>query len=164
MIPLMTRTRTDRRRDNPHISPLGVFIFMLCIVTGGVVTAVYNNPAGVIAAALVGLYFLFAIRVAAQWEKVALLRLGRYVGLRGPGVFMIVPIIDQTSTWVDQRIRVTSVNAESALTRDTVPVNVDAIIFWLVWNAEKAILEVMNFDQAIETSAQTALRESIGRA
>jgi regulator of protease activity HflC (stomatin/prohibitin superfamily) len=159
----MTRKRTDRSRESPHISPLGVLIFVVCMVTGGALTALYNNPAGVIVAAPVGLYFLFAIRVAAQWEKVALLRLGRYVGLRGPGVFMIVPIIDQTSTWVDQRIRVTSVNAESALTRDTVPVNVDAIIFWLVWNAEKAILEVMNFDQAIETSAQTALRESIGR-
>ncbi len=166
MIPLAIRKRSERagrETTSSHISPLGVFIFMVCMVAGGVTTAIYNNPAGVIVGALVGLYFLIAIRVASQWEKVALLRLGRYVGLRGPGIFMIVPIIDQTSTWVDQRIRVTSVNAESALTRDTVPVNVDAIIFWLVWNAEKAILEVMDFDQAITTSAQTALRESIGR-
>jgi regulator of protease activity HflC (stomatin/prohibitin superfamily) len=128
-----------------------------------VLTAIYNNPAGVIVGAVAGVYFLFAIRVAAQWQKVAVLRLGRYVGLRGPGLFMIVPIIDQTSTYVDQRVRVVDVKAESALTRDTVPVNVDAIIFWLVWNAEKAILEVMDFDQAIAMSAQTALRESIGR-
>lgn len=166
MIPLAIRKRSERagrETTSSHISPLGVFIFMVCMVAGGVTTAIYNNPSGVIVGALVGLYFLIAIRVASQWEKVALLRLGRYVGLRGPGIFMIVPIIDQTSTWVDQRIRVTSVNAESALTRDTVPVNVDAIIFWLVWNAEKAILEVMDFDQAITTSAQTALRESIGR-
>jgi regulator of protease activity HflC (stomatin/prohibitin superfamily) len=91
------------------------------------------------------------------------LRLGRYIGLRGPGIFMIIPVIDQVSQYVDQRVRVTSVNAESALTRDTVPVNVDAIVFWLVWNAEKSILEVMDFDQAITLSAQTALRESIGR-
>ena len=101
--------------------------------------------------------------MADQWEKAAVLRLGRYVGLRGPGVFMIVPVIDQISRYVDQRVRVADVKAESALTRDTVPVNVDAIVFWLVWNAEKSILEVVDFTDAITLSAQTALRESIGR-
>src|SRR5262249_32073815 len=112
---------------------------------------------------LVGLYFFFAIKVVRQWEKVAVLRLGRYIGLRGPGLFMIIPIIDTLSPYVDQRVRVSSVSAESALTRDTVPVNVDAILFWLVWNAEKSILEVENFVDAITMSAQTGLRESIGR-
>jgi regulator of protease activity HflC (stomatin/prohibitin superfamily) len=106
---------------------------------------------------------MFAIQVAKQWEKAAVLRLGRYRGLRGPGPFLIVPIIDSVSRYVDQRVRVTDVHAESALTRDTVPVNVDAIIFWLVWDAEKCILEVQDFQQAITLSAQTALRESIGR-
>jgi regulator of protease activity HflC (stomatin/prohibitin superfamily) len=96
-------------------------------------------------------------------EKVALLRLGRYAGLRGPGIFHIVPVVETLSPFVDQRVRVASVTAESTLTRDTVPVNVDAIVFWLVWNAEKAILEVENFLEAINLSAQTALRESIGR-
>jgi len=112
---------------------------------------------------LVGLYFLFSIRVADQWERVAVLRFGRFTGLRGPGLFHMVPIVDRLSRYVDQRVRVTSVSAESTLTRDTVPVNVDAIVFWLVWNAEKSILEVQDFDQAITLSAQTALRESIGR-
>ena len=98
-----------------------------------------------------------------QWEKVALLRFGRYIGLRGPGLFTIVPVVDSLSRYVDQRVRVSKVTAESALTRDTVPVNVDAIVFWLVWNAEKSILEVENFTDAITMSAQTALRESIGR-
>jgi regulator of protease activity HflC (stomatin/prohibitin superfamily) len=112
---------------------------------------------------VLGLYFLFAIRVAEQWEKAAVMRLGRYIGLRGPGIFMIIPVIDEISLYVDQRVRVVEVNAESALTRDTVPVNVDAIVFWLVWNAEKSILEVVNFNDAITVSAQTALRESIGR-
>jgi regulator of protease activity HflC (stomatin/prohibitin superfamily) len=98
-----------------------------------------------------------------QWEKVAVLRLGRYIGLRGPGLCHIVPILDTLSPYVDQRVRVASVSAESTLTRDTVPVNVDAIIFWMVWNAEKSILEVENFIDAITLSAQTALRESIGR-
>ena len=116
-----------------------------------------------IAGVLIGLYFLFAIKVAEQWQKAAVLRLGRYIGLRGPGLFMIIPVIDSVSQYVDQRVRVTDVKAESALTRDTVPVNVDAIVFWLVWNAEKSILEVMDFDNAITMSAQTALRESIGR-
>jgi regulator of protease activity HflC (stomatin/prohibitin superfamily) len=106
---------------------------------------------------------LFAIKVADQWEKVAVLRFGRYVGLRGPGLFHVFPIVDRLSRFVDQRIRVASVTAESTLTRDTVPVNVDAIVFWMVWNAEKSILEVEDFVQAITMSAQTGLRESIGR-
>jgi regulator of protease activity HflC (stomatin/prohibitin superfamily) len=112
---------------------------------------------------VLGLYFMFAIKVVQQWEKVAVLRLGRYVGLRGPGIFHIIPIVETLSRYVDQRVRVASVSAESTLTRDTVPVNVDAIVFWLVWNAEKSILEVENFIDAINMSAQTALRESIGR-
>src|SRR5205085_4140662 len=91
------------------------------------------------------------------------LRAGRYVGLSGPGIFHVIPVIETLSKFVDQRIRVTDVTAESALTRDTVPVNVDAIVFWVVWNAEKCILEVENFTAAIALSAQTALRESIGR-
>jgi regulator of protease activity HflC (stomatin/prohibitin superfamily) len=116
-----------------------------------------------LAGVAVGLYFLFAIKVVRQWEKVAVLRLGRFVGLRGPGLCHIIPVIDTLSPYVDQRIRVTNVTAESTLTRDTVPVNVDAIVFWVVWNAEKAILEVENFMEAITLSSQTALRESIGR-
>ena len=98
-----------------------------------------------------------------QWEKVAVLRLGRYIGLRGPGICHIIPVLETLSPYVDQRVRVASVSAESTLTRDTVPVNVDAIVFWMVWNAEKSILEVEDFVQAITMSAQTALRESIGR-
>jgi regulator of protease activity HflC (stomatin/prohibitin superfamily) len=112
---------------------------------------------------LIGVYFLFAIKVVDQWQKAALLRFGRYRGVRGPGLFLIIPIVETLSRYVDQRVRVTTVSAESTLTRDTVPVNVDAIIFWLVWNAEKSILEVEDFIQAITFGSQTALRESIGR-
>jgi regulator of protease activity HflC (stomatin/prohibitin superfamily) len=111
----------------------------------------------------VAAYVLFSLKVAQQWEKVAVLRLGRYQGLKGPGMFFIIPVVDALSDFVDQRIRVTDVQAESTLTRDAVPVYVDAIVFWLVWNAEKAVLEVENFFEAITMSAQTALRESIGR-
>jgi len=146
-----------------RIGSVGVTLFIVCMVAGGGITAATNKPAPVIVGALVGLYFLFAIKVADQWEKVAVLRFGRYTGLRGPGMFHIIPVVDRLSGFVDQRVRVASVSAESTLTRDTVPVNVDAIVFWLVWNAEKSILEVQDYSQAISLSAQTALRESIGR-
>ena len=145
------------------INRVAVTAFVVCIVTGAIIGAIVRQPALLISGGLVGLYFLFAIKVVQQWEKAALFRLGRYVGLRGPGLFHIVPVLETLSPYVDQRVRVASVSAESTLTRDTVPVNVDAIVFWLVWNAEKAILEVENFMEAITLSAQTALRESIGR-
>ncbi|MGC2658642.1 MAG: SPFH domain-containing protein, partial [Bryobacteraceae bacterium] len=111
----------------------------------------------------IGIYLMFSIKIVQQWQRVAILRFGRYRGLRGPGMFLIVPVVDTLSRFVDQRVRVATVTAESTLTRDTVPVNVDAIIFWLVWDAEKSILEVENFTDAVNMSAQTALRESIGR-
>jgi len=142
---------------------VAVLAFAICFVSGLVVMQATHQPAGAIIGALVGLYFLFAIKVVQQWEKVAVLRLGKYVGLRGPGLCHIIPIFETLSPYVDQRVRVASVSAESTLTRDTVPVNVDAIVFWMVWNAEKSILEVENFIDAITLSAQTALRESIGR-
>ena len=145
------------------ISSAGVALFFLCFIAGAICWKLTSRQALLFSGAALGIYLLFAIKVVQQWEKVAVLRLGRYVGLRGPGVFHIVPIIERISPYVDQRIRVSSVTAESTLTRDTVPVNVDAIVFWLVWNAEKAILEVENFIEAIMLSAQTALRESIGR-
>jgi regulator of protease activity HflC (stomatin/prohibitin superfamily) len=147
----------------PQVSSIGVAAFLIAFVAGLVPAILYNNLAPAVAGMLIGFYFLFAIKVAEQWQKAAVLRLGRYIGLRGPGMFMIIPVVDSISLYIDQRVRVTDVKAESALTRDTVPVNVDAIIFWLVWNAEKSILEVMDFDNAITMSAQTALRESIGR-
>jgi regulator of protease activity HflC (stomatin/prohibitin superfamily) len=142
---------------------VAIAAFLACFMAGAALSKVLNQPAVVAVGALLGLYFLFAIKVVKQWQKVAVLRLGRYVGLRGPGLCMIVPILDTLSSYVDQRVRVASVSAESTLTRDTVPVNVDAIVFWMVWNAEKSILEVENFIEAITLSAQTALRESIGR-
>ena len=146
-----------------QISGIGRALFVICLLAGAVVTVATKYPAGIITGAALGIYLMFAIKVVRQWEKVAVLRLGRYVGLRGPGIFHIVPIVETLSPYVDQRVRVANVSAESTLTRDTVPVNVDAIVFWLVWNAEKSILEVENFIEAINMSAQTALRESIGR-
>jgi regulator of protease activity HflC (stomatin/prohibitin superfamily) len=146
-----------------QINGVAATTFVICLAGGLLAAAYFKSPIAAIIGALIGIYFLYAIKVVRQWEKVALLRLGRYIGLRGPGIFVIVPVIETLSPFVDQRVRVSSVTAESTLSRDTVPVDVDAIVFWLVWNAEKAILEVENYLDAITMSAQTALRESIGR-
>ncbi len=156
--------RAEGEPDRPMLSAPAVAAFLFCVLLGGVLTgALNNNPLYIIVGAVIGVYLLCAIKVAAQWEKCAVLRFGKYLGLRGPGLFFIIPIVDTVSTYVDQRMRVTDVHAETALTRDTVPVNVDAIIFWVVWDAEKAILEVQNFFYAVSLAAQTALLESIGR-
>jgi regulator of protease activity HflC (stomatin/prohibitin superfamily) len=149
--------------ERVRINRVAIAAFVACAAAGFFVGAWLKHPAPLLAGIFLGIYMLFAIKVVQQWEKVALLRLGRYVGLRGPGWFMMIPILENISHYVDQRVRVHSVTAESTLTRDTVPVNVDAIVFWMVWNAEKSILEVENFNEAIALSAQTALRESIGR-
>jgi regulator of protease activity HflC (stomatin/prohibitin superfamily) len=155
-------------RSKLHDSGVAVALFVISAAIGAGISAmlgtqISGNQVPIVAGLLVGVYLLFSIKVADQWEKVAVLRLGRYIGLRGPGIFHVIPIVDTLSRFVDQRVRVASVTAESTLTRDTVPVNVDAIVFWLVWNAEKSILEVEDFVQAITMSAQTGLRESIGR-
>ena len=151
------------KRETVPMNRVAVTCFIACIAAGAILTVTLNQNAPIIVGALIGLYLLFAIKVVQQWEKVALLRLGKYVGLRGPGWFHVVPVFETISAYIDQRVRVHSVSAESTLTKDTVPVNVDANMFWMVWNAEKAILEVENFVEAINMSAQTALRESIGR-
>jgi regulator of protease activity HflC (stomatin/prohibitin superfamily) len=113
--------------------------------------------------AIVGLVAALAPRVARQWERAVVLRLGRFVGLRGPGVFWVIPLVDSVPTWIDQRTVTTSFAAEQTLTSDTVPVNVDAVLFWMVHDVEKAALEVQDYGQAVSWAAQTALRDIIGR-
>src|SRR5207248_7468560 len=120
-------------------------------------------PHGIIAGAIVGVLLMQAPRVAQQWERGVVLRLGRFVGLRGPGLFWIVPFVDSVATWIDQRTITTSFAAEQTLTSDTVPVNVDAVLFWMVHDAQKAALEVQEYSQAVSWAAQTALRDIIGR-
>ncbi len=112
---------------------------------------------------LVGLYVLFALRVAKQWQKAVVLRIGRFAGLKGPGPFWIIPVVDGIAAMVDHRVMVTPFSAEKTLTKDTVPVDVDAVLFWVVWDAEKAALEVEDYKSAISWAAQTALREIIGQ-
>ena len=149
--------------ESKRVSNPGIALHIALLVLGAIATGKLRTPWPLIGAVLIGLYFLFSIKVVRQWEKVAVLRFGKFRHLQGPGVFWIIPVVDTLSAFVDQRTRVSNVSAESTLTRDTVPVNVDAIIFWMVWNAEKSILEVSSYVDAITLSAQTALRESIGR-
>jgi regulator of protease activity HflC (stomatin/prohibitin superfamily) len=117
----------------------------------------------VIAFGLIGLMLMPAPRIAQQWERAVVLRVGRYVGLRGPGLFWIVPFIDRVSSTIDQRTIATGFAAEQTLTADTVPVNVDAVMFWMVHDAERAALEVQDYGRAVAWAAQTALRDIIGR-
>ena len=145
------------------LNGVAVAAFVIFVLSGAAGMKLTGSPLALLGGALAGAYLLLAIKVVDQWERVAVLRFGRFTRLRGPGVFLIIPILETLSRFVDQRVRVTTVSAESTLTRDTVPVNVDAIIFWLVWSAEKAIFEVENFMEAIALGSQTALRESIGR-
>jgi regulator of protease activity HflC (stomatin/prohibitin superfamily) len=163
----MTRAADARRFVNPFSIAVAIVV-----VAATVPTAVYfaNStrqewvaPAIIMPGVLLALALLFAIKVVDQWEKAVVLRFGTFRGLRGPGLFLIIPIVDMVSHLVDQRVRATDVTAESALTRDTVPVNVDAIVFWMVWDAEKSVLEVQSFFDAVFLAAQTALREAIGR-
>jgi regulator of protease activity HflC (stomatin/prohibitin superfamily) len=146
-----------------EISGPAVAAFVIFAVAGGAAWYVFNKPILSIPFLVIGVYLLFSIRVVRQWEKVGVLRFGKFLRLQGPGLFMLVPVIDTLSPFVDQRVRTSMVTAESTLSCDTVPVNVDAIVFWLVWDAQKSILEVANYENAITLSAQTALRESIGR-
>lgn len=118
---------------------------------------------GVGLGALVGVLLGATVKFADQWEKAVVLRMGRYRGLRGPGVFFVIPMIDRVGYHIDQRIRTTDFAAESCLTKDTVPVNVDAIAFWVVYDAERAALEVQHYEQAVVLAAQTALRDAIGK-
>lgn len=147
------------RRHVNRVSAAAFTLFLLAGIAFGA-NAQHRPAIGMILIALVA---LFSIKIANQWEKAVVLRFGRFVALRGPGLFFVIPIVDEISHLIDQRVRVTDVTAKSALTRDTVPVDVDAIVFWTVWDAQKSVLEVSDYFAAIGLSAQTALRESIGR-
>lgn len=105
----------------------------------------------------------FSLKIADQWEKAVVLRMGKFIGLRGPGLFWIIPVVDHVNKYIDQRVRVTDFKAEMTLTKDTVPVNVDAVIYWTIWDAEKAALEVQDYEKAVWYVAQTALRDTIGK-
>lgn len=161
------RANTDTLRINGVAGTL--FAFAMAIATvGAVLMALARVSEWVIVLfvtgmTLIGMYLMFALKIANQWEKAVMLRMGRYRGLVGPGQFWIIPIVDSVAEWIDHRVMVTPFSAEKTLTKDTVPVDVDAVLFWMVWDAEKAALEVEDYKMAIAWAAQTALREVIGQ-
>jgi regulator of protease activity HflC (stomatin/prohibitin superfamily) len=112
---------------------------------------------------IISLFITNSVHIADQWEKAIVLRMGKYTGLRGPGIFFTIPVIDKVDNYIDQRVRVTEFKAEQTLTKDTVPVNVDAVVYWTVWDVEKAALEVQDYEVAISYIAQTGLRDVIGK-
>src|SRR3984885_12224872 len=142
---------------NPITTFLVAAIGLVGVGLGWVIGPVFGAPV-IVAAVLLGL----SLKMANTWQKFVILRAGKLQGVKGPGLFMIIPVIDSVVAIIDERIQTTSFNAEQALTKDTVPVNVDAIIFWHVHNAEMAALKITNYLQAIDRVAQTSLREMIG--
>jgi regulator of protease activity HflC (stomatin/prohibitin superfamily) len=147
----------------PRLNVVAAVSFLLPVALGLLTMLFTPAPFGIIVGFILGLLASQAPKIARQWERAVVLRLGRYVGLRGPGLFWIIPFVDTVSAWVDQRVITTSFAAEETLTSDTVPVNVDAVLFWMVYDPEKAALEVQNYPQAVSWAAQTALRDIIGR-
>ncbi|MEJ7759273.1 MAG: slipin family protein [Gemmatimonadaceae bacterium] len=147
----------------PRTNIVAIFILIAFLAAGGVATVTSRNPVWLVIGAIFGSIFCLSPRVANQWERGIVLRLGRYVGLRGPGLFWVIPLLDRVSSWIYQRVVTTSFAAEETLTSDTVPVNVDAVLFWMVHDSEKAALEVQDYAQAVSWAAQTGLRDIIGR-
>jgi regulator of protease activity HflC (stomatin/prohibitin superfamily) len=171
---LLANTRTDRPSSQVEldirINAVAGFLALaisLVAILGAVVLDSLGSSGGAIGLytvvlGLAGLYVLFGLKIAKQWEKAVVLRFGKYHNLAGPGIFWIIPIVDSVTAWIDHRVMVSHFSAEKTLTRDTVPVDVDAVLFWLVWDAEKAALEVEDYQTALTWAAQTALREVIG--
>lgn len=149
--------------ETSRLNVVSAVSFLLPVVLGSLAAWAMFNLVPLFIAIPLGLMLAQAPKIARQWERAVVLRLGRYVGLRGPGLFWIIPFVDTVSAWVDQRVITTSFAAEETLTSDTVPVNVDAVLFWMVYDPEKAALEVQNYPQAVSWAAQTALRDIIGR-
>jgi regulator of protease activity HflC (stomatin/prohibitin superfamily) len=159
----MVSALTRRDDGGPRINVVAIAILIAALVLGLAAWRATDNPVALAVMVAVGLVLMPAPRIAQQWERAVVLRFGKFIGLRGPGLFWVVPFMDRVSTWIDQRTITTSFAAEQTLTADTVPVNVDAVLFWMVHDAQKAALEVQDYAQAVSWAAQTALRDIIGR-
>ncbi len=157
------------RGDFKQANPVSTTLFLVILGLGIAGSALAGQMASdrvpwiMLASLVPAVYVLFALKIANQWEKAVVLRFGKFQWLAGPGMFWIFPIVDNVPAWVDHRVMVTPFNAERTLTKDTVPINVDAVLFWMVWDAQKAALEVENYHEAIAWAAQTALRDIIGK-
>ena len=155
----------DRRSptDPPRVNVISFLLLVACVGPAIGTAVAWNQPVAAVVGIVVGLIVAASPQIAQQWERAVVLRLGTYIGLRGPGLFWIIPGIDRVTSWIDQRVITTSFAAEETLTSDTVPVNVDAVLFWMVYDPEKASLEVQDYKLAVSWAAQTALRDIIGR-
>src|SRR5258708_25457931 len=146
---MLAITIPNRERARPANPPrpniVAIFVLLVPVLIGLAGVIITENPVWIIGGVVLGLILMQSPKVAKQWEKAVVLRLGRFVGLRGPGLVSIVPFIDNVSSWIDQRVITTSFAAEQTLTSDTDPVNVDAVLFWMVYDAEKAALEVQQY-------------------
>jgi regulator of protease activity HflC (stomatin/prohibitin superfamily) len=162
-VALLASRRTQYNADAPRVNIVAILILLGSVAIGILLSVLVGNPIPFIVMLPVGGILMQSPRVAQQWERAVVLRLGRFTGLQGPGLFWIVPFVDTVSSWIDQRTITTSFAAEQTLTADTVPVNVDAVLFWMVHDAQKAALEVQEYAQAVSWAAQTALRDIIGR-
>ena len=151
------------KQDLPGLNVVAAAILIGAAAIGGLMAYAIGSPIPLIVILAIGGITAISPRIAQQWERAVVLKLGRFVGLRGPGLFWIVPFVDRVSSWIDQRTITTTFAAEQTLTSDTVPVNVDAVLFWMVHDAQKAALEVQDYPQAVSWAAQTALRDIIGR-
>jgi len=160
---LAARRAARASRSQSRANVVSVFILIVSFLTGILLTAATQNPGWLVIFVLAGLFFSQSPKIAKQWERAVVLRLGKYTGLRGPGLFWIFPFVETISIYIDQRVITTSFAAEETLTSDTVPVNVDAVLFWMVHDSEKAALEVQDYAQAVSWAAQTGLRDIIGR-
>jgi len=156
----MTRWFEDKKYLNRVSLALGLLVLAIC---SGLYVKHLIGPYVAAVVALIVIFGASSVRIADQWEKAIWLRLGKFKGLRGPGLFLVIPLIDRIYKYIDQRVRVTDFQAEQTLTGDTVPVNVDAVVYWMVWDAEKAALEVRDYQEAVAYLAQTGLRETIGK-
>lgn len=156
----MKTSKTSKNMFNPV--SITLLIVLIGISVGLYLLKIIEIPM-LVATILLSLFISSSIHIADQWERAVVLRMGKYNGLKGPGIFIIIPIIDQIDNYIDQRIRVTDFKAEQTLTKDTVPVNVDAVVYWTVWDVEKAALEVQEYIKAIAYIAQTGLRDIIGK-
>ena len=159
----LRRRSADMGGAPPQVNVVAIAILIAALVTGGAAAIATGSPIPAVVLALIGFVAMQSPKVAQQWERAVVLRLGRFTGLHGPGLFWVIPFVERVSTWIDQRTITTSFAAEQTLTSDTVPVSVDAVLFWMVHDVQKAALEVQDYDQAVSWAAQTALRDIIGR-
>ena len=154
----------DKIPLNKHVNLVSTFIFLILTLANAILLYLDLISLTIALIGLAATLFIAAtLKISDQWEKAVVLRMGKFIGLKGPGWFLIIPIIDRVDKYIDQRVRVTDIRADSTLTKDTVPVNVDAVVYWTVWDAEKAALEVQEYEYAVSLVSRTGLRDIIGK-